>query len=271
MAGLRQGIAPAAPAGPQRSGGRCRPEFLGSARNGRSPGEETSGQPLQQGARGAAVPCQPKPLTRPWVSAVLAVARKEIWQGSVGAFNVRLTHPARETDLVGLPNQDATICRQAVNEMHRRAGFLWLPVTGRLAQTAGRRRQAPSGAHPAPPRSARLFAGGDWNPTSSGQVRAHPTTQMTQALKPRPALPGGALWRSWCGQGRAAQSRPPLPHAARRCSSTSSSASAVSVSPPSATSAAPAAAGSGSSGTSGSASHAARLAAATVATPPRWV
>jgi hypothetical protein len=49
---------------------------------------------LQQGARGAAVPCQPKPLTRPWVSAVLAVARKEIWQGLVGALNVRLMNSA---------------------------------------------------------------------------------------------------------------------------------------------------------------------------------
>ena len=43
MAGDRQGLAPAAPEGPKRSGGRGRPKFLGSARNGRSPGEETSG------------------------------------------------------------------------------------------------------------------------------------------------------------------------------------------------------------------------------------
>jgi hypothetical protein len=42
MAGLRQGLATASPEGPKRRGGRCRSKFLGSARNGRSPGEETS-------------------------------------------------------------------------------------------------------------------------------------------------------------------------------------------------------------------------------------
>ena len=95
--------------------------------------------------------------------------------------------------------------------------------------------------------------------------------QLTPAPAPRPALPDGALWRSWFG-ARAGGGTPPAPfHAARRCSSASSIASAVSASPPSAASAAPAAAGSGSSGASGSTSHTARVAVATVATPPRWV
>jgi hypothetical protein len=76
------------------------------------PGEETSGQPLQQGARGVAVRCQPKPLTRPWVIAVLAVARKEIWQLLVGAFNVGLTHPDRQSDISDLLERDAAFCRQ---------------------------------------------------------------------------------------------------------------------------------------------------------------
>jgi hypothetical protein len=40
---FKAGACAAAPGGPQRSGGRGRPGFLGSARNGRSPGEETSG------------------------------------------------------------------------------------------------------------------------------------------------------------------------------------------------------------------------------------
>ena len=79
---------------------------------GAAQGKKLWAAPLQQGARGEAVPCQPKPLTRPWVSAVLAVAHKEIWQVSVDTFNVGLTHPDRETVSLALLKQDAALCRQ---------------------------------------------------------------------------------------------------------------------------------------------------------------
>ena len=79
-------------------------------------GKKLRAAPLQQGARGAAVPCQPKPVTRPWVSAVLAIRRKEIWQGMARAFNVRLTGPARETDMVGLLNHDAHSADAAMDD-----------------------------------------------------------------------------------------------------------------------------------------------------------
>jgi hypothetical protein len=43
------------------------------------------------------------------VSAVLAFTHKEIWQGSVGAFNARLPHRWRN-DLMGLPDEASALC-----------------------------------------------------------------------------------------------------------------------------------------------------------------
>ena len=175
MAGLRQGLAPAAPAGPQRSGGRCRPTFLGSARNGRNAqGKKLWAAPLQQGARGAAVPCQPKPLTRPWVSAVLAVARKEIWQGSVGAFNVGLTHPARDADRWACRTKTWQSADRAVNES---APSRRISVADGDRAAGTDRRKAATGSVSTASRHAPVrppVRGRRLERASSGQVRAQP-------------------------------------------------------------------------------------------------
>jgi hypothetical protein len=72
--------------------------FLVSARNGRNAqGKKLRAALLRRGARGAAVPCQPKPLTRAWMSAVA----DSLTQGDLArfapAFNVRLTGSARNS------------------------------------------------------------------------------------------------------------------------------------------------------------------------------
>jgi hypothetical protein len=233
-------------------------------------GKELWTAPFQQGARGAAVRCQPKPLTRPWVSAVLAIARKDVWQGSVGAFNVWLAHPLAElnNEIAGwscdiLPTgqgMEMPVAPDSVVAGDKSTGTDRRKAATHSVSVASR----PAPIRP-PIRARRLKS------TSSGQVRSQSQPKNDQALKLRPVLPDGALWSAGCRQERAAHCRPSPVHAARRCSSISSSASALSISPPSTSSAADAAAGAGSSGASGSASHAARLAAATVATPPRWV
>jgi hypothetical protein len=51
MAGDRQGLASAAHGVPERGGGRCRPTFVVSRGMRVSAGEETLGQPLQQGGK----------------------------------------------------------------------------------------------------------------------------------------------------------------------------------------------------------------------------
>lgn len=282
MAGLRQGLAPLHPQGRNVSGGRGRPGFLvprgmgavgvpiALAMGWQGQGKKLRASPLQQGARGAAGRCQPKPLTRPWVGAG-SCHRPQGDLARIGwGARCRADAPAGGTDRWACRMKLRHPADRTGNENARRAGLPWLTMTGPLAQAAGRWQQAPSALHSAPPRSACQFTGGDC-------VRHHPVRSMPSsrandpASKPRPALPDGAWWRSRCGQGRTAQCRPLLAHAARRCSSISSSASAGSVSSPSTSSATSAAAGSVSSGVSASASHAARLAAATVATPPRWV
>ena len=183
----------------------------------------------------------------------------------------RLTSPARETDMVGLLNQNAQSAGEVIDEnapSHRVfAGDAdrgdW-PYA--IAQTANHSGSMTTGNAPI----CQHVRWWRWEPHHP--IRPMPNRSATDPTpKPRPVLPGGALWRWRCGHERAAPNRPLHHHAAMRCSSTSSTASAVSVSPPSTSSAATAAAGSGSSGTSGSASQAARLAAATAATPPRWV
>jgi len=72
--------------------------FLVPRGMGEAQGKKLRAAPLQQGARGAAAPCQPRPLTRTWVSAVLAIGRKDIWQGLVGAFKVLQARWPCETD-----------------------------------------------------------------------------------------------------------------------------------------------------------------------------
>ena len=108
------------------------------------------------------------------MSAVLAVARKEIWQGSVDAFNVRLTHPAREPDLVGLPTKTRHSADSAVNESAppRRTSV----AAGDNTAGEDRKKAATCSVGPAsrpapirpPVRVQRLVS------TPSGQVRAHP-------------------------------------------------------------------------------------------------
>jgi hypothetical protein len=89
--------------------------FLVPRGMGAAQGKKLWAAPLQQGARGAAVPCQPKPLTRPWVSAVLAVTPKDMWQAWVGAFNVRLAHSSCETDSLDLLGTVTAFCQRQRN------------------------------------------------------------------------------------------------------------------------------------------------------------
>jgi hypothetical protein len=111
MAGLRQGLASAAPGGPKRSGGRCRPEFLGSARNGRSPGEETWGEPLQQGGKRRSRPLPTKAINEAVGERSFGQSyTKEIWQGWECAFNVWLTGSVRNW-YVGLAEPRPIPCR----------------------------------------------------------------------------------------------------------------------------------------------------------------
>jgi len=122
------------------------------------------------------------------VSAVLAAARKEIWQGLVGAFNVRLTDAARKTDRLGLLNQGATFCRLAVEEnapLHRSP----VGVGHWLAGTLRGRQQnhcvsSASRSHPIslPVRGWRLAS------ASSCQVHADPRRNRPSAKAP----PGSA-------------------------------------------------------------------------------
>src|SRR3546814_13409867 len=83
------GACTAAPAGPQRSGGRGRPGFLVSARNGRSPGEETSGCTVAARGKRRSRPLPTKAIDEAVGERGSGRPRKEIWQGSDGAFNVR--------------------------------------------------------------------------------------------------------------------------------------------------------------------------------------
>ena len=76
MAGLRQGLAPLHLKGRNAVEDGADRRLLPREECVEHAGEETLGQPLQQRARGAAVPCQPKPLTRTWVSAVLGITRQ---------------------------------------------------------------------------------------------------------------------------------------------------------------------------------------------------
>ena len=129
------------------------------------------------------------------MSAVLAVARKEIWQGSVGAFNVRLTSPARETDPVGLPTKMWHSADSAVNESapSRRISVAdGDRAAGHKPQESGDRlRQRCIPLPPDPPACSPMEAGIRIIPVRFVPIRFANDT----ALKPRPALPGGALWR----------------------------------------------------------------------------
>ncbi len=172
MAGLRQGRGSAAPKGPEHSGGLYRPGFLGSARNGRSPGEETSGCTVAA-ARGKRRSC-PLP-TKAIDEAVCERGSGRRAQGVLARIGRCVQCPADApcpAKLILLACRSRRDILPIVPRMkaRRRAGFVLLTVTGPLAQTAGRRGQAPSGLHPAPPRSARLFAGGDW-------YRHHPVSR----------------------------------------------------------------------------------------------
>ena len=95
-------------------------------------GKKLRAAPLQQRARGAAVRCQPKPLTRPWVSAVLAIGRKDIWQMWMRAFNVGAIDAIRQTASMGLPNLNAqsagdrteyAVAAKLVADANRKAGL----------------------------------------------------------------------------------------------------------------------------------------------------
>jgi hypothetical protein len=71
-------------------------------------------------------------LTRPWVSAVLAIGRKDIWQIQMCAFNVRLIDAIRQTPCMGLPNLNAlsagdrteyAVAAKFVADANRKAGL----------------------------------------------------------------------------------------------------------------------------------------------------
>ena len=151
--------------GPERSGGRRRPGFLASARNGRSPGEETLDCTVAARGKRRSRPLPTKAIDE----AVGERGSGHRAQGDLARIGRRVQCradalcPARPTDGLagsrrGIPPTERCM------KTPRRAGLPWLPVTGLLAQTAGRHRQALSAPLPALPRSARLFAGGNWYP-----------------------------------------------------------------------------------------------------------
>jgi hypothetical protein len=135
MAGFRQGLVSAAPGGAKRRGERRDAKFLGArgmcmwgprrASDGvQSRGRKFVARRCSKGARGAAVRCQPKPLTRTWMSAVPNSQTPR-------RFGKDRVARSMSGDWLGLNaitrllKQDVHTADTAMDEMPRRTGCCW--------------------------------------------------------------------------------------------------------------------------------------------------
>lgn len=168
------------------------------ARNGRSPGEESSGCTVAARGKRRSRPLPTKAIDE----AVGERGSGNRTQGDLARFGWRVQCLADGTSPHEVTGWD---CRatsrhpadRAWNGIAPARRVLWLLVTGLLVQAVGRRRRTRSALHSAPPRP-------DPPACSRAEIGIHTirsgscpaAIQNDKALKPRPALPDGALWRA---------------------------------------------------------------------------
>jgi hypothetical protein len=194
MAGLRQGLALAAPRRPQRSGGRCRPTFLGfREERAFAQGKKLRANRCSKGARGAAVACQPKPLARTWMSAVPDSQTPRRF-GKDGSARSMSGDWFGVNAVMRLLKQAAHLPDASIDKILRRAGCLrvsliledWLrslrkPPLVRWAGKFAHRRFLPA--------CSRVNVANAENAQGTVAVKR----QLPKAPTPRPVLPGGAF------------------------------------------------------------------------------
>lgn len=208
MAGFRQGLALAASAGPQRSGGRRTGAFLSREETSAAQsGKKVSVRRCSKGARGAAVPCQPKPLTRTWMSAGLTARPRRFGEDRAG-----VQCPMQRL----LPQWCAVLARAGCAPCRCRESTKTPRHTGAALEAASRTARQRPQRTPRPLRSPRHSRRADlrepvrwWGWLTHHRARCRPAERQPPVSKPRPVLPDGAL-RCLRRRGRAA-GKPPAP------------------------------------------------------------
>jgi hypothetical protein len=193
MAGLRQGLASAAPERPQRSGGRRDAKFLGAARNAKQ-GKKVCGPLLRQGGKRRSRRLPTKAINEDVGERGSGRYTPKRFGKDWRAFNVWLTGSVRNWYDGVVDPRRGILPTERWTKMPRRAGCLlgdadfwdWSRMTARAVTHS----PSPNTRHAAI--FVSLFAGGD----SKHHNRLDPVAvqrQLTKTTTPHPVLPGGAL------------------------------------------------------------------------------